>query len=370
MKKNEQIVFFLPNLKMGGAEKNIIEIANYISTKKENVKIIVIKDEGPLKSEIDSKIDLISLEASRSLFSLFPLIQKLNYLQPTHIVSTLTQANLILLIAEYFLKYKPKITVRVECVLSKMVKDEKKEHKLFNIVPFLIRILFQKADEIISISNGVKIDLVNTYSIDPDKITTIFNPAISQSLSKIKDEEVDHDWFKSKKCPIVIGVGRLTYQKGFDVLVKSFCEVRKKISCRLVILGEGPERNKIKKILSDFGMSEEAWLPGFVDNPYKYLSRADVFVLSSRYEGFGNVLVEAMACGLPVIATDCDSGPSEILNKGEYGTLIPVEDLEQMTTNLNNVLIHTEKYNLEYGSWLKQFESKNVANNYLNVIMK
>ena len=145
-------------------------------------------------------------------------------------------------------------------------------------------------------------------------------------------EPFDHPWFAPGAPPVILGAGRLTEQKDFPTLIRAFALVRKKHPARLMILGEGEERSKLETLVQELGLEKEVSLPGFVDNPYKYMKRAAVFVLSSRWEGFPNVLVEAMALGTPVVSTDCPNGPAEILENGKWGELVPVGETQSLAS--------------------------------------
>jgi glycosyltransferase involved in cell wall biosynthesis len=191
-------------------------------------------------------------------------------------------------------------------------------------IPLLVRAFYPKADKIICVSNGVAQELINKYHLPKSKIQVIYNPVVAQDMFKKAEEPLDHPWFQPGQPPIILGVGRLTAQKDFETLIKAFALVRNKTETRLMILGEGPERTKLEQFVKQLGLENDVSMPGFVDNPYKYMKRSSVFVLSSRWEGLPTVLVEALALGLPVVSTDCPSGPAEILENGKWGRLVPV----------------------------------------------
>jgi glycosyltransferase involved in cell wall biosynthesis len=171
-----------------------------------------------------------------------------------------------------------------------------------------------------------------------EKIKVIYNPVITPELFARAEEPLDHPWFRPGEPPVVLGVGRLTQAKDFPTLIRAFALVRKERPARLMILGEGEERPKLEALVRELRLEEDVALPGFVDNPYKYMKRAAVFVLSSRWEGFGIVLVEAMALGTPVVATDCPSGPAEILENGKWGRLVPPGDPEALAKAILDTL--------------------------------
>ena len=166
----------------------------------------------------------------------------------------------------------------------------------------------------------------------------IYNPVITQELLERREEPLAHPWFRANEPPVIMGIGRLTEAKDFPTLLRAFAGIRAQQRVRLVILGEGSDRDKLETLVDRLGVKEDVLLPGFVTNPYPYLKRASAFVLSSQREGLPTVLIEAMALGVPCVATDCESGPSEILAGGRYGHLTPVGDVDALANAIARTL--------------------------------
>jgi glycosyltransferase involved in cell wall biosynthesis len=199
------------------------------------------------------------------------------------------------------------------------------------------------------------------------KVHVIYNPVVSPELYEKADAPLEHPWFRSNQPPVILGVGRHRPQKGFDTLLRAFARVRQETPARLVILGEGPERPNLERLASELGVAADVDMPGFDPNPFRYMRRAGVFVLSSRYEGLPNVLIQALACGCPVVSTDCPSGPSEILDGGRYGALVPVDDVEAMAGAIVRALLG--QVAPAPSAWLEQFRVEVVAEQYLRVML-
>jgi glycosyltransferase involved in cell wall biosynthesis len=189
-----------------------------------------------------------------------------------------------------------------------------------------MRYSFLWADNVVAVSTGVAQDLLHTIHLPSAKVQTIYNPAVNSQFYEDANCPLDDPWFTHAAPPVVLGVGRLHRQKDFSLLIRAFSLIRKERSVRRMILGEGEDRPALEALVKDLGLEEDVALPGFVENPYRYMKAAAVFALSSRWEGFGLVLVEAMAVGTPVVSTDCPSGPAEILEGGKWGRLVPVGD--------------------------------------------
>jgi glycosyltransferase involved in cell wall biosynthesis len=164
------------------------------------------------------------------------------------------------------------------------------------------------------------------------KVKVIYNPTVTPEIFRKATEPVQHPWFVDNRVPIILAAGRLHRQKDFPTLLRAFSLLRQNRPCRLVILGDGKKRRRkaLRQLAKQLGIEKDVSLPGFVENPFAYMARANLFVLSSAWEGFGNVIVEALACGCPVVSTDCRSGPREILDNGRYGRLVPVGDPEAL----------------------------------------
>jgi glycosyltransferase involved in cell wall biosynthesis len=207
-----------------------------------------------------------------------------------------------------------------------------------SIIPWLLGCLHRWADAVVAVSEGVADDIVCTTGIPRDRVCVIHNPVITPALLPAASARPPHPWFEERTCPIVLGVGRLVPQKNFPLLIDAFAEIRRERDARLVILGEGPERAHLEALVQRHGLEESVALPGFVDNPYACMARASVFVLSSDFEGLPTVLIESLGVGTPVVATDCESGPREILRDGALGELVPVGNVQALARGIAQTL--------------------------------
>jgi glycosyltransferase involved in cell wall biosynthesis len=205
------------------------------------------------------------------------------------------------------------------------------------ITRLFIKSCYPKADKIIAVSESIKQDLILNFHFPDTKIEVVYNPVDIGEIEKLSEETVEHPWFHDH-MPVIVSVGRLTKQKGYPYLLHAFSLVKKRLSCRLAIIGDGEDRAKLLSMAKDLGVGREVEFLGFQKNPFKYMARSSLFVLSSLYEGFPNVILEAMALGLPVISTDCPSGPAEIIEDKKSGLLVPVRDEKALAGAIISVM--------------------------------
>ena len=248
--------------------------------------------------------------------------------KPDVVLSFMNYTNLIAVLARRLSRNKPRLLLSEHGYLSIEFTEFKefKRDPLSRFKGWAIPWLYPQSDGIVCVSQGVADDLVANFRVPRDKINVIYNPADIDYILTQAGENVEYPWFAQKELPIIIAIGRLTAQKGYPYLLKAFAQVTANFPCRLVILGEGRERVPLEELAQELGVEKDVAFLGFQENPFKYLARSDFFVLSSLWEGFGNVIIEAMACGTPVIATRCPSGPDEIITDGVNGLLVPVSD--------------------------------------------
>ncbi|MXS84839.1 glycosyltransferase [Nitrosomonas sp. HPC101] len=322
------IAIYLPSLRGGGAERAMVTLANGFAERGLKVDLVLASAEGPYLSEVSSGVNIIDLKSSRVLASLPGLVRYLRRERPQAMLSALNHANVIAVVARMLAGVPVRLVVSERNNVS--LSGSSSKNLRSRVVLYMMRWAYRKADGVTAVSRGVADDLANTINLPRDRISVIFNPVVTPELIEKSRMPLEHPWLGEGKPPVILGVGRLTPQKDFSILIRAFARVRAEYDCRLVILGEGELRGELEQLVTSLGIQDSVQLPGFAENPFAWMSRVQLFVLSSRWEGLPNVLIQAMACGAAVVSTDCPSGPDEILERGKWGKLVPVRDEEAL----------------------------------------
>lgn len=336
MMKTKKIAFFIPSLTGGGAERVTLNLAKELLRRGLEVDLVIASDTISYHSLIPQEASLFNLKSSRVLFALPKLIRYLREAQPDALLSAMSHANLIALWAKLLSKVSTRVIVSERSTLSACVANSRNQRE--KTYPFLMRRFYSLADGIIAVSEGVASDLMHQGIISREEIRVIYNPTVTSDLLQKKHEAIECPWFLPDTPPVILAAGRLTTAKSFSTLIDAFALLRTWIPAHLLILGEGEERENLETQINSLGLSDFVSMPGFVENPFAYMAQADVFVLSSKWEGLPNVLIEAMACGTSVVSTNCPSGPAEILENGQYGILTPVGDSSSLAKAIRKTL--------------------------------
>jgi glycosyltransferase involved in cell wall biosynthesis len=361
----KRLAFFVPSMRGGGAERTTLKLARGVAERGYAVDLLLAQAEGPYLSELPDSVRLIDLKAARVLSSLPALARYLRHERPNAMLSVLNHANIVALWARRMSGAATRIVVSERNTLSYSAQHA--SNRRGRLAPRLIKRFYPWADGIVAVSKGVADDLAHSASIPRECIRVIYNPIVTRELREKAQAPLDHPWFEPGQPPVVLGAGRLKAQKDFPTLIQSFARVRKRYPSRLMILGTGPERPALEALVAELGLEQDVSLPGFVENPYPYMARSALFVLSSKWEGLPGVLIEALSCGAPVVSTNCPSGPREILGEGQYGQLVPVGDVPAMTRAIELTLAGTVPRPSQ-ASWLP-FEDEVVVSEYIDTLL-
>jgi len=359
----DRIAVLLPSLEGGGAERSMLNLVKAFMARGRSVDLVLYQAKGAYLGEIPDGATMIELQATggvqarwiaaltniRDFFALLrpvllakknaPEIARLRSLQhymkkrrPDVILSALPYANLVAVWAKQASAFRMPVIVSERNALSTYCAAPSNYRKWrWRYLPELVRRTYPKADAVVAVSNHVANELTTAVGLKHQNVTTIYNPVTDDTLRANAKKALEHAWFTPGAAPVILGVGRLTEQKDFSTLMLAFANVRAKRAARLVILGEGRLREDLATLANELCIQADVDMPGFVENPFQYMARASVLVLSSQYEGLPGVLIQAMACGCPVVSTDCPGGSAEILANGEYGALVAVGDADGMT---------------------------------------
>lgn len=330
------IAFFLVNLDGGGAEKVMLGLASGFAERGLKVDLVLVKLTGEYRSLISPKVRVVNFEHPRLITSLPLLVKYLKQTRPKLLISALEDPNTLAIIAKILARVPTRIVVTIHNHLTRYSSQSKELKR--KLTPWFVRWLFPFTDGIVAVSQGVADDAVKVSGLDPSKIKTIYNPIFTTDLIAKFQESIDCDWLLENHIPVILGVGRLSQQKDFATLIRSIAIVRQTRPVRLMILGQGEELPHLESLVKELDLINDVAFLGFVANPYAYMAKAQMLVMSSVYEGFGNVLVEGMLAGTPVVSTNCESGPSEILADGKYGNLVAVGDASGLATAIINTL--------------------------------
>lgn len=321
---SSRLALFIPTLHSGGVERIMLNLARGLNDRHWPVDLVVVKAAGEFAAEIPPGIRIIDLRARRVRDCLPGLYRYLATEKPAALLAAMGHVNVAALLMRRLARSKTRIVVSVH---ESMSRTSWSQHPLKKrLVPWLNGFFYPWSDAIVAVSDGAADDLARIGRLPRTSIRTIYNPVVMPDLRERGEEPLDHPWFAKGAPPVIVGVGRLTAQKNFAGLIRAFHRVRQARPARLMILGEGHERGDLERLVVELSVEKDVLLPGFVTNPYRYMARASLFALSSGWEALPTVLIEAMAMGTPVVATDCPSGPREILSAGRYGRLVPVND--------------------------------------------
>ena len=331
-----RLALFLPDLGEGGAERVMAYLASAFCERGIGVDLVLLQSEGSYLRELPPGVRVVDLKASRMLSGLIPLVRYMRRERPRMMLAAMNHANVTALLAA--LLSCTRLPVVVSEHNTATIDLGKNPGIKTTVLRMLMGWLYPRAYKIVAVSKGVADDLGILLNMNINRINVIHNPIVREELFQLSNLPVSHPWFVNKSIPVVLAVGRLTAQKDYEMLLQAFSIARRKRKLRLMILGEGELRSSLEALIEQLGLVEDVALPGFTENPFAYMRQADIFVLSSRWEGLPTVLVEAMACSVPVISTDCPSGPAEILENGKWGRLVPVSDANALAQAMLDVL--------------------------------
>lgn len=330
------LVIYLPSLASGGVERLFVGLAPLFIEEGFDVTFLLHRLDGSFAPAIPPRVRLVTLGCNRTWGALLPLRRFLREANPDILISALPHNNIMALWARFLVRASTRIIVCQQNTLS--IESRVQKNLTYRLMPLLYRFFLRRADGIVAASDGVAKDLMAIVNLPREHIATIHNAIVFPDFEKQMNAPIEHIWLQGDGPPVILGIGRLVEQKDFVTLIVAFARLARHRNVRLIILGEGPLRASLQTLAERLGVADRVSLVGFQKNPLPFLRRAAALVLSSRYEGFGNVVAEALACGTPVVSTDCPHGPAEILEQGRYGRLVPVGDAEAMAQAIGETL--------------------------------
>lgn len=302
----------------------------------EQYDLLTIRRHGPHPGELPANVRWVTLPCRHRNTVLLPLIRYLLRDRPARLLTASHRLNRAALLARSIVRTDMRVVIRMG--MSPTANAAALGPRAGQRLLRSMRRWYPRADAVIVPSQGVGSDLLEHAGVSADRLHVIPNPLVNDSLYRAAEEPVDDPWFEPEQPPVVLAAGSLEPRKDFGTLVRAFARLRARRRARLLILGRGRQRQSLVDLAQELEVAEDVRLPGFDPNPYRWMARADVFVLCSRREGSGAVLAESLACGTPVVAADCPSGPAEILDGGRVGPLVPVGDPEALCAAIERTL--------------------------------
>ena len=325
-------------LSFGGAPVVIANLANHFARRGIGVEVVVFS--GPnvtaLPFAFDPTVRITRVHGATNIELLARLVRVLLRSRPAQLLTVGNKAAKLAAQATLIPGISPRLWVTLHHSVAAETAGWTEGRRRRRIQRW--RRIASRATGIIAVSEGVKTEFGALTKIDEGKLFAIYNPIVDSTVDAKMLLPVEHHWLDDSGPPLLLGVGRLTEQKDFATLIRAFAELRKQRPCRLLILGEGEERMKLTALAKKLGVAESVQLPGFQPNPLPFMKAAKLLVMSSGWEGMPVTLVEALACGTPVVSTDCPHGPREILADGRLGELVPVGDVAALTIAIARTL--------------------------------
>ncbi|MCS7208465.1 MAG: glycosyltransferase [Fimbriimonadales bacterium] len=365
---SKRLALYLPSLAGGGAERVMVQLANEFVSRGHRVDMILVHPEFTYRSELDPAVNLEVINPTRRLLGLHILAKTTPYLRRGYDGMLCCIRNFPPILAKRVARSRTRVVIQEVSQPSLVFAGlEGKEWEARLATHLGYRFVYPLADGVVAVSKGVAEELQRITRIRPNRLHIIYNPAITLDFYEKANAPVEHPWFQSSEPPVILGVARLHAVKGFDILLRAFAQVVQQTPARLLILGEGDERTRLEQLVCELNLQGLVAMPGFDPNPFRYMRRAGVFVLSSRTEGMPVALIQALACGCPVVSTRCSSGVEEVLNGDQYGLVVPVDDVNALAEAILRVLRGERRQ--APPEWLEQFRVERIAEQYLRVLL-
>ncbi len=317
-----RVACYMHSLAGGGVERMRLNLLRELAGRGIAPRLLLHDGTGPLARDLPPGLAVTVFGTSRTLFDLLPLARLLRRDRPDALLVGLGHNNVVAMAAKLLARSRCNLVVSQHNALSAEVAADRR----YRLLPALYRLLAPLANHLVAVSEGVAADMARATGLPRDRITVIPNPVIAADFDRRAAAPVDDPWFAPGAPPVFVTAGRLVAQKDQATLLRAFAIRRRAGPCRLLVLGEGPLRPTLEALAASLGIASDTRFAGFRPNPLPFIRGAAAFVLSSTHEGLGNVLVEALGCGTPVITTDCPHGPAEIVAGGRFGVLVPVGD--------------------------------------------
>jgi glycosyltransferase involved in cell wall biosynthesis len=315
----------------GGADRVTATLLQHFNRQRFAPTLVLLRAEGPLMHAVPSDVPVQALGSANVLSAVIPLAAYFRRQRPDIVLSTSSGTNVTVLLAAALSSHGPRLVISERNVLLHARATARRR-----LILLLKRLTYSRADAVTAVSQCVRDDLVARLHLRPDRVRVVYSPVSLDEVAALARAPASHPWLK-QDLPVVLSAGRLVPAKDHHLLLRAFHSVRTRRAARLIILGEGPLRQALLAEARRLGMGDVA-LPGFDPNPFAYMARCSVFVLSSRFEGLPGVLMQAMACGSAVISTDCPCGPAEIIEPGVSGLLTPVGDSGALADAISGLL--------------------------------
>lgn len=362
----KKFAFFLPNLVGGGAERVTLNLVKYLAKHYGyDLDLVLVSATDEFMDQVPDNVNVVDLNSSRMITAIPGLVRYLKREKPHAILSAMDYVNVFPLICKRIARVDTRTIGCLHINLSAQIANPVVWRGRF-VLPF-VKWTHPWADVIVATSKGCGDDFMEVTGVGENNMEMIYNPTITEEILPLSKEVVDHRWFNDPTVPVIVSVGRMVQQKNFELLLDSFAELRKTREAKLLILGDGPRREKLENQAVELGIANDVDMPGFVKNPYAYMAKCKMLVMSSRFEALPAVLIEALHIGIQVVSTDCPNGPNEILENGKYGSLVPMEDIEALAAAMVKCI--DNKTYVPDETACTRFMDEHVAEEYLQVLL-
>jgi glycosyltransferase involved in cell wall biosynthesis len=336
--KGARISLFMQDFGGGGAEKIMLLLAAGLASRQHDVEIVVVRDVGPYLEQVPVTVRVVTLGTRRVSRSIPALARYIRDRRPHAGLSSQVHMNVAMVLARAVARVPMRLALREENRIGQNRRADRLP--LVRVAYMVLPWAYVRADHVIAVSRGLADEVKSITGLSDKEVSAVYNPVMTaETFGQLMEKGTPpHLWLRDLTIPVVLAVGRLVPEKDYEILLQAFSRLRVERLARLVILGTGSLHGDLLRQAQGLGIDRDVLFAGFADDPFAWMQHASVLAHTARWEGFGNVIAEALACGLPVVATDCPSGPFEILEGGRYGKLVPVGDAGAVARALSEML--------------------------------